>query len=414
MGLLCLFFAASMPVLKVLLLTAVGSFLALDQINILGPDARKHLNTIVFYVFCPALITSNLAKTITHESMIKLWFMPINILISFIIGSLLGWVVNLLTRPQPHLRGLVIGCCAAGNLGAIPIIIVPAVCKEKGNPFGDRYTCESYGLTYVSLSMAIGAIYLWVYVYNILRLSVQAIPEVIDSSVPECTMEPTNAEQGSLSEAQSSPIRFVRSEDRADALPSTRFDGNKHQLAFTNKIKQHAVELLGKLNLKKLFAPSTNGAIVGFIIGLVPPLRKSMIGDSAPLHVIEDSIMLLGNGAIPLLTLIIGANLLRGLRTLGTPKFMIIGIIVARYIVLPSIGIGVVKAAVRLNLVHADPLYQFVLLLQFALPPAMNIGTMMQLFGKGESECSVILFCCYACALVSLSLWCTFFMWLVG
>ncbi|KAL8135848.1 hypothetical protein AgCh_010451 [Apium graveolens] len=151
MGLLCLFFAASMPVLKVLLLTAVGSFLALDQINILGPDARKHLNTI-------------------------------------------------------------------------------------------------------------GAIYLWVYVYNILRLSVQAIPEVIDSSVPECTMEPTNAEQGSLSEAQSSPIRFVRSEDRADALPSTRFDGNKHQLAFTNKIKQHAVELLGKLNLKKLFAPSTNGA----------------------------------------------------------------------------------------------------------------------------------------------------------
>lgn len=42
-----------------------------------------------------------------------------------------------------------------GNLGAIPIIIVPAVCKEKGNPFGDRYACKSYGLTYVSLSMAV-------------------------------------------------------------------------------------------------------------------------------------------------------------------------------------------------------------------------------------------------------------------
>lgn len=41
--------------------------------------------------------------------------MPINILITFIVGSVLGWVVNLLTRPPPHLRGLVIGCCAAGN-----------------------------------------------------------------------------------------------------------------------------------------------------------------------------------------------------------------------------------------------------------------------------------------------------------
>ncbi|KAK1362198.1 putative membrane transport protein [Heracleum sosnowskyi] len=229
MRLFSLFLAASVPVLKVLLLTALGSFLALDHINILGPDARKHLNTIVFYVFSPALVMSNLAKTITYESIIKLWFMPINILISFMIGSLLGWVVNLLTRPPPHLRGLVIGCCAAGNLGAIPIIIVPAVCKEKGNPFGDRYTCKSYGLTYVSLSMAIGAIYLWVYVYNVLRLSVQAIPEAVDSTVGKCTMEPDIAEEGSLIEAQCSPISFVRSEDHADALPSTRFDG-KHQV----------------------------------------------------------------------------------------------------------------------------------------------------------------------------------------
>lgn len=53
---------------------------------------------------------------------------------------------------------------------------------------------------------------------------------------------------------------------------------------------------------------------------------------------------------------------------------MVIGIIVARYIALPLIGTLVVKTAVRLNLVHADPLYQFVLLLQFAVPPAMNMG----------------------------------------
>ena len=46
MGILNLFLAASMPVLKVLLVTAVGSFLALDRIKILTEDARKHLNTV--------------------------------------------------------------------------------------------------------------------------------------------------------------------------------------------------------------------------------------------------------------------------------------------------------------------------------------------------------------------------------
>lgn len=41
-----LFVTASIPVLKVLLITALGSFLALDSVNILGEDARKHLNNV--------------------------------------------------------------------------------------------------------------------------------------------------------------------------------------------------------------------------------------------------------------------------------------------------------------------------------------------------------------------------------
>jgi hypothetical protein len=48
MGLLELFITASIPVLKVLLVTALGSYLALDGVDILGEDARKHLNTVSF------------------------------------------------------------------------------------------------------------------------------------------------------------------------------------------------------------------------------------------------------------------------------------------------------------------------------------------------------------------------------
>lgn len=46
MGLLELFVAASIPVAKVLLVTGLGSFLALDHVNILGEDARKHINNV--------------------------------------------------------------------------------------------------------------------------------------------------------------------------------------------------------------------------------------------------------------------------------------------------------------------------------------------------------------------------------
>lgn len=367
MGLLDLFITASMPVLKVLLITALGLILALDRIDLLGQDARKHLNNIVFFVLNPALVSSNLAKTVTYESLKKLWFMPFNILFTFVAGSILGWAVLQVTRPPQHLRGLVVGCCAAGNLGNMLLIIIPAVCKEKGSPFGDPGVCHTYGMSYASLSMAVGAIYLWSYVYNIVRISSSRSSkevEINDSSTSISSREGSISTE-SLLPAKAPPEQL--------GLPSTRFD-HKTQAHLATRLKQLMENVSRKINLKRLLAPSTTGAIAGFIVGLVPQMRKLMIGDVAPLRVIENSAILLGDGAIPLLTLIMGGNLLKGLTGSGIQKSLLLGIIVVRYIALPLIGIVVVKGAIRLGLVQHDPLYQFVLLLQFALPPAMNIG----------------------------------------
>lgn len=46
-------------------------------------------------------------------------------------------------------------CIFSGNWGTIPLMIVPAICNEEGSPFGDASTCNSLGLSYVSLSMAV-------------------------------------------------------------------------------------------------------------------------------------------------------------------------------------------------------------------------------------------------------------------
>lgn len=405
MGLFDLFIASTIPVLKVLLVTGLGSYLASDSINILGDDARKHLNNVTFYVFNPALVYSNLAKTITYESMVKLWFMPFNILFTFIIGSVLGWVVIQVTRAPIHLRGLVIGCCAAGNLGNLLLIIIPAVCKEKGSPFGSPDVCHTYGMAYASLSMAIGAIYLWSYVYNIVRVSSsKSSIEVEISNSPKASSLPSR-------ETWTEPL--LLSDESGLTLPRDRFDNNMPQVGVSDKIKHHLEKFFKKMNLKRLLAPSTTGAIVGFIVGLVPPIRNFLIGDKAPLRVFQDTALLLGDGAIPAVTLIMGGNLLKGLKGSGIDKSIIFGIIVVRYAVMPLIGIGVVKGAVRFGFVHDDLLYQFVLLLQFALPPAMNIGTITQLFGSGETECSVIMLWCYLLASVALTFWSTFFLWLL-
>lgn len=419
MALLDLFTASSIPVVKVLLVTALGSYLAVDRVNILGDEARKHLNNIIFYVFNPALVSSNLASTITVESMVELWFMPFNILFTFLLGSALGWVVIQLTRAPSHLHGLIIGCCAAGNLGNLLLIIIPAVCKERGSPFGDPDTCVKYGMAYASLSMAIGAIYLWSYVYNIVRVSSNRSSrevEIIDSPIHKSSRESSPCSSGkSLTDPLLSSSVLIGIEDHENGLGQLqdRFD-SKPQVSVTDKIKQRLETIFRKMNLKKILAPSTIGAIFGFVVGLVPQIRGLLVSDAAPLHVILDTALLVGDGAIPAVTLIMGGNLLRGLKGSGIQKSVIFGVLAVRYIALPLVGIAVVKGALRYGLVHDNPLYEFVLLLQFALPPAMNIGTITQLFGAGEMECSVIMLWCYSLASVALTLWSTLFLWLVS
>ncbi|KVI11166.1 hypothetical protein Ccrd_010426 [Cynara cardunculus var. scolymus] len=46
MGFVDLLSAASMPVLKVLIITALGSFLAMHHIDILGQTTRKQVNNL--------------------------------------------------------------------------------------------------------------------------------------------------------------------------------------------------------------------------------------------------------------------------------------------------------------------------------------------------------------------------------
>ncbi|CAN6211120.1 unnamed protein product [Urochloa humidicola] len=411
MGLLELFVTACMPVFNMLLVTGVGSFLATDFAGLLSKEARKHLNNIVFYVFNPSLVAIYLAKTITMESLAKLWFMPVNILLAFTFGLFFGWIVLKVTRPPAKLKGLILGCCSAGNLGNIFLIIIPALCKEKGSPFGESDVCQTYGLAYSSLSMAIGAVFLWSIVYNIVRVASNAIMEDGNAPTNQTKVLISGSGAETVAEQRSSALNDHANECTLPLI-STNIPPTKNKVPLLERTWKFLSSISETVDLKKLFAPSTIAVIVGFVIGGTPFIRNAIVGDTAPLRVLQESAELIGGGAIPSVTLIMGANLLNGVRGgARVQPSVIAGVIAVRYVMLPLLGTAVAKGAVRLGLIQPDPLYQFILHLQYAVPPAMNIGTIMQLFGVGESECSVIFVWVYALASVAVTVWSAFFMW---
>ncbi|XP_026659611.2 protein PIN-LIKES 7 isoform X4 [Phoenix dactylifera] len=338
MGFWSLLMVASMPNLQVLLVGLLGAFLASGYINILSTNALRDVNKIVFAVFSPALVFASLSETITLQDILSWWFMPINIGIIFSIGGILGWVVVKILKPEHHLEGLVIASCSAGNLGTLLLIIIPAICNEDRNPFGESSDCKTLGLSYASFSMALGNFFIWSHTYSLMRKS-SVLHEKIHSE--NGIQFPENDSMTSV-EAQNQ-YKEGRRDQEALLLPPTKptdgaaqhqsivpllskGEGSENKVNFWMSLKATLHQISNEL-----LAPPTIAAIFGLVIGMIPWLKSLIIGATAPLRVIQDSISLLGDGSIPCATLILGGNLTPGIRGSAVKPVEIVAIICVRY-----------------------------------------------------------------------------------
>ncbi|XP_071692995.1 protein PIN-LIKES 7-like [Rutidosis leptorrhynchoides] len=413
MGILALFETASMPIIQLLIVSGIGAIMATNYFNLLSDTTRRSLNKIVFVAFTPSLVFACLAESVTFHDIISWWFMPINIGITFLCGGTMGWIAVKFIKPEPHIEGLIIAMCATGNLGNILLIIIPAICTQSGSPFEDHDVCKANGLSYSSFSMALGCFYIWTYAYQLIRNS--AVKYNLMKEAELFSKEPNK----DLDTNEKSQLLNDEGQDHGGIVVPTSYSTdldpeNPTVMLGESKDGSYSTlsETLQKI-LQELSAPPTIGAIAGFVFGAVPWLKNLIIGDNAPLRVIQDSITLLGDGTLPCITLILGGNLVQGLKKASIRPIIIITVIIVRYLILPLIGIGVVKAAESLGLLPSDPLFKFVLMIQFTVPPAMNISTMTQLFDVGQEECSVLTMWTYIVAAFALTGWSTVFMWIL-
>ncbi|CAJ1942155.1 unnamed protein product [Sphenostylis stenocarpa] len=329
MEFLDLFLVALVPVLETLFITLLGLLIATQRLNLLRTvESRNCLNKLVFYIFCPALIVADLAETITFQRLIETWFMVVNIFLTIVVGSILGWILNKIARTPHHLRGLVNGLCGAGNLGNMPLIIVPAVCEQNSSIFGDSSTCSAYGDAYAAVSAGLSSVFIWTYLFIVMGVSTDKNTENKNTSE---TM--TNATY-STETLERFPVNITQS-----LLTSTDSEDANLELYYKSNYEMDGLCQAGKILYTINICSGKHCDIIGLAIGAISPIQKLMVGDSAPLR--------------------------------------------------------------------------FVLMLQYALPPAAIIGTVVQMLGVGESECSLIMIWTYAIATLTLTLWCTFFMWIL-
>ncbi|KAF9613116.1 hypothetical protein IFM89_005595 [Coptis chinensis] len=416
--------SAVVPLMKLLSLTVIGLVLAHPKYQIVPRATFKLLSKLVFALFLPCLIFTHLGQTITLENVAKWWFVPVNVLISTIIGCILGYIVAIICRPPPEFFRFTIIMTGFGNTGNLPIAIIGSVCHSTDNPFGSD--CHRQGVAYVSFAQWVAVLLVYTFVYHMMEppleyyeiveegieIEEQTSTNINDVSRPLLVeaewpgMEDKETEHSKTpfiarifnSISSVSQTNFPDIDTLEEAGSSTSPKGRSGSpksircLAEPRMVRRIRI-VVEQTPIRHILQPPTIASLLAFIVGMVPQLKAFVFGADAPLSFITDSVEILAGAMVPCVMLVLGGMLAEGPNDSKLGIRTTIGITVARLLILPLMGIGVVALADKLNFFdRQDEMYTFVLLLQYTMPSAILLGAIASLRGYAVSEASALLF----------------------
>ncbi|KAL6508108.1 Protein PIN-LIKES 6 [Orobanche gracilis] len=356
---------AVMPIAKVFTMCFLGFLMASKYVNILPANGRKLLNGLVFSLLLPCLIFSQLGQAITFQKMTEWWFIPFNVVLATISGSIIGLVVASIVRPPyPYFRCAPRAPCLVpwvscdgspnflGNIGNVPLVLIAALCRDKSNPFGDFSKCSQDGNAYISfgqwlcwqlleIAQSFGAIILYTYVFHMLAPPPGGTFDVENGNLP--VKNPSGNIDNAL-DKDNSPEQIP--------LLAAGEDIPAHSSALKkDNVKDFLKYLYEKLKLKQIIQPPIVASILAIFIGCVPYLKKLVFTSDAPLYFFTDSCMILGEAMIPCILLALGGNLVdgpgQGSSRIGARTTA--AIIFGRLVLVPPTGLGIVMLADKLG-----------------------------------------------------------------
>ncbi|KAG8382800.1 hypothetical protein BUALT_Bualt05G0115100 [Buddleja alternifolia] len=308
---------------------------------------------------------------------------------------MLGILVVIICRPHPQFARLTIIMTAFGNTGNLHLAIVGSVCHDKENLFG--HDCKQKGVAYVSFAQWVAVILVYTLVYHMMEPPLEYYEIVEDEDEIE---DDQNLSKPLLVEAEWPGIEEKETENTKTPFVAKIFrkmsslyevDGGYNgqesiSCLATPKVVRKIRIVAEETPIRHILQPPTIASLLAIIVGVVPQIRAFVFGYDAPLSVISDSLEILAGAMVPSVMLILGGMLAEGPGDSKLGMRTTIGIIFARLLVLPLVGIGIVVLADKLNFLEkGDEMYKFVLLLQYTTPSAILLGAIASLRGYGVS-----------------------------
>ncbi|GJP33622.1 hypothetical protein CLOM_g18139 [Closterium sp. NIES-68] len=410
---------AILPVAKVLIMCSLGLLMATDYVGILTAENRKILSKLVFTLFLPCLIFTQLGAAVTWQKLTEWWFIPVNVFLGAVVGCTIGLIVALIVRPPPQYFKFTIVMIGIGNIGNIPLVLIGAICREKTNPFGTPTVCNESGVAYISFGQWVGALIVYTFVYAMLAPPKESekLETVTSGNQSAYSQLPANMTQeaeikpyfngSDIQEAKPDEAKFLdpSAEGSEGSSPSNFLRASNSQrlkIAWT---------IMEKLHIIDIFQPPVVASLLALIVGATPQLKAIFFNPHSPLLFLEDSLNICGGAMVPCVMLVLGGNLVKGPGSSELGIRTTVAITLVRLLIIPASGLMLVQTAKYLGFFPKDDLmFNFVLLLQHTMPTSILAGAVATLRGHGEKEASAILFWEHILSICTMAFWLTVYL----
>ncbi|KAJ3557263.1 hypothetical protein NM688_g1565 [Phlebia brevispora] len=356
-------------------------------------DTVKRISSLCAKVFLPCLIVVQMGPELTADNLSTLWILPVWGLVSTIIGHLLGWLAQAVLRTPSW----VIVAAGRPNTSALPLLLLQSL-ETTG-------VLELLGADGESVSQTLhrakSLILLNVVVQQ--AFTFQTAPSLLERDATKRARRDSagDAEAGATDELSpaakhaSNIAPIVQDSEHVGLLQDNdaRSYGSSSQAEpdYPSALEPIAEEPdihwprsigIFEKPLKKIamtMSPPLIGAIIGLILGIIPPLHELFYSEGSALYTaVTQSAKELGNLFVALQMFTVGAEL--ALVPNCHPGYIPMGCaLLVRFLIMPGLSLLFVWLTAGRGLYVDDKLVWFLLVLIPAGPSAMLLANVAEL-----------------------------------
>lgn len=416
-------FLTFQAVIQVFIICLSGYWAA--NTGLLSGDGIKTISKLNVDLFTPALIFSKLASSLSLKKLVEVILIPVFYAVTTAVSYGSAKFVSSWLKLTESESNFVTAMSVFGNSNSLPVSLTLALAYSLPNLEWDDIVDDtpdkiaSRGLIYLLIFQQLGQVLRWSWGYN--KLLTRQPDEVI---FHDGSMNGRNDLDGAAERAEINDL-ITMDDDEEDIVSGTattrdEFDYESNE-TFENELNEDNLLLNEELSKMEeegthigtkvknfwikflsVMNPPLWAMLFSIVVASIPKLKYEFYEKNGFIqNTLSSSIRQLGSVSIPLILVVLGANLAPSSeipRASPHYKRMIIGSLLGR-MVLPSIillpVIVVSVKFIRLSILE-DPIFLITSFLLITSPPAIQLSQICQLNELYQKEMAGVLFYGYA------------------